>query len=352
MPQSIGKAGRCLKRGAQVVDRASEDPMLLYATGLELTILFTFWVCLGVWQKDQSTPGRATFAALGVSSILWCLGELMGARGALDEFTTDRLLYAGVLSLPPLWLGLAGHATRMPLARRVPWFPVVLLAPNLILYALLFTGPWSGLFLATRPGAVDGYGALWWVGAAYNYALVVSGCVLFLNSAIRWQIPGGWLRRLAVGIAPLVPMAGNLIYIANGMTWPVDPTPLLFSVALIALQSAIFRGGLLQALPISQHDLIEQLPIGLVLADRSGVVIDVNPAAERRLGISEASAVGRALDAILAGSPEDVNAEVSPIFSNQRETGQLVLIDPPSKERAAAEPFEPPPLATPAGEAD
>lgn len=302
--------------------------MLLYSVGLELTMLLTFWVCLGVWQRDSSTPGRSTFAALCMSALLWCGGELASVRGLAEEFVSDRVLYAGVLSLPPLWLGLAGHATRQPLARRVPWFPLALMAPNLCLFALLFAGPWSSLFLTTRVG-VDDYGPLWRVAMAYNYGLILIGSGIFVHSALRWKMPGRWTRRLAVGVAPLVPLAGNAAYISHGMSWPVDPTPLLFSVALLALRGAIFSGALFQALPVSQHDLIEQLPLGVVLTDRAGVVIDVNPAAERRLGISEASAVGRALDAILSEARDDVNAEVSPIFSNEREAGQLVLIDPP-----------------------
>ena len=116
------------------------------------------------------------------------------------------------------------------------------------------------------------------------------------------------------------------------MPWPVDPTPLLLGAALLALRSAIFSGGLLQALAVSQHDLIQQLPLGVILTDRRGVVIDVNPAAERRLCVSRASAVGRTLDAILSEAESHVCADVVPIFSQDREAGQLVLIDPPGKE--------------------
>jgi PAS domain-containing protein len=304
--------------------------MLLYSVGLEFTMLLTLWVCLGVWQRDSSTPGRSTFGALCVAGLLWCAGELAAVRGLVNELTSDRVLYAGVFSLPPLWLGLAGHATRLPLARRVPWFPLALMAPNLCLFALLFAGPWSGLVLTTRVG-VDDYGPLWRVATVYNYTLILAGSGLFVYSALRWNLPGRWTRRLAVGVAPLVPLVGNAAYVAQGMVWPADPTPLLFVVSLLALRSAIFTGGLFQALPVSQHDLIEQLPLGVVLTDRAGVVIDVNPAAERRLGVSEASAVGRTLDAILSEAREDVTAEISPIFTNQREAGQLVLIDPPGK---------------------
>ncbi len=306
--------------------------MLLYSIALELTILLAFWLCLGVWQKDRSTAGRATFVALGFSAVLWCSGELMALREILDEAVADRIKYLGVLSLPSLWLGLAGHATRLELARRVPWFPGALRAPMACLYALTFSSRWGGLFLTTVPNAVDHYGPLWWVATSYGYLLVVTGSVLFVASAFRRRGWGGRMRSLVVGFAALVPLAGNAIHIASGMPSLVDPTPLLFGVALFALRSAIFSGDLLQALPVSQHELIQQLPLGVILTDRRGVVIDVNPAAERRLCVSQARAVGRTLDAILSEAECHVCADVVPIFSQSREAGQLVLIDPPGKK--------------------
>jgi PAS domain-containing protein len=306
--------------------------MLLYSIGLEVTILLSFWLCLGVWQKDRSTTGRATFVALGFSVVLWCSGELLALREVFDEALLDRVKYLGILSLPPLWLGLAGHATRLELARRVPWFPVVLLAPMACVYTLMFSSRWSGLFLTTVPNAVDQYGPLWWVAGAYGYLLIATGSVLLTVSAFRRRGWGARLRGLGVGVAALVPLAGNAVYVAAGMTGLMDPTPLLLGAALLALRSAIFSGGLLQALAVSQHDLIQQLPLGVILTDRRGVVIDVNPAAERRLCVSQAHAVGRSLDAILSEAESHVCADIVPIFSRDREAGQLVLIDPPGKE--------------------
>ena len=306
--------------------------MLLYSIGLELTILLAFWLCLGVWQKDRSTPGRATFVALGFSAVLWCSGELTALRGILDEAVAGRIKYLGILSLPPLWIGLAGHATRHELARRVSWFPVVLLAPMAFPYALMFSSRWSGLFLTTVPNAVDQYGPLWWLAGAYGYLLVVTGAVLLIASALRRRERGAGLRSLAVGVAALVPLAGNAVYISSGMPGLMDPTPLLLGAAFLALRSAIFSGGLLQALAVSEHDVIQQLPLGVILTDRRGIVIDVNPAAERRLCVSQVRAVGRTLDAVLSEAESHVCADIVPIFSQDREAGQLVLIDPPGKE--------------------
>jgi PAS domain-containing protein len=60
-------------------------------------------------------------------------------------------------------------------------------------------------------------------------------------------------------------------------------------------------------------------------------VVDVNRAAERHLGVSLEKAQGRTLDAILDERDGNVLIEVTPILSGGRESGQLVLIEPPSK---------------------
>lgn len=310
--------------------------MLLTSLCLELTILLAFWLALGVWRQERPTPARATFAALGAAAILWCLGEVTVLRGVLDEVQADRLRYAGILTLPPLWAGLAGHLSRIELARRVPWFPLILAAPMAIPFGLLFSERWSGLFMTTVPGEVDLYGPLWWVSLGYGYVLVLSGTGMLIWTALRDRRGGPALRRLAIGASALVPLAGNAWFVSTGLTAPVDPTPMLFGVSLLVLRSALFRGDLLDTLPVSQHALIEQLPVGVILTDRHGVVLDLNPAAEHRLGVSEAAAVGRSLDAVLSAAGEAVRADVTPVFSGDREAGQLVLIDPPEKEEARA----------------
>jgi PAS domain-containing protein len=307
--------------------------MLLVSIALELTLLLTFWLALSALQKEGATPGRRTFLALSAAAILWNLGELLTLRGGASPYVADHIRYAGILSLPPLWLGFAAHVSRVTLARRVPWFPLVLLAPGICAFALLFSPRWAALFVVSVPNAPDRLGPLGWVMSAYDYALVLMATAVLLASALRWDVPGRWTRRIAVGLAPLVPLAGNAFYLWAGLSPRLDPTPLLFNVALVALHAAITSGGLLQALPVSQHDLIDQLPLGVILTDRSGVVISMNPAAERHVGMPEARAIGRSVDAVLSEASEDVHAEVSPVRSGEREAGQLVLIDPPGKAR-------------------
>lgn len=306
--------------------------MSAYTIALELTILLAFWLWLGVWQRARGTPGRETFAAVIAAAIVWCVGEILHHNEQAPEIVADRIRYLAILALPPLWLGLAAHATRLDLARRVPWFPVVLMVPLAAPYALMYSSDWNELFVLTVPGGPDRYGPLWPISIGYCYLLIGAASGLFLVAGLRTVSSGGWIRGLAMGLAPIVPAAANAVHVSRGLIEPYDPTPVLFGFALVALRSGIYHGSLLQALPVSQHDLIEQLPLGVVLTDRTGVVIDMNPAAELRLAVPEAIAIGRNLEAVLGHADDDVPVHATPIFSNGREVGQLVLIDPPFKE--------------------
>jgi PAS domain-containing protein len=207
----------------------------------------------------------------------------------------------------------------------------MLLAPMVLPFGLMFSSRWSALFVQSIPGEIDVYGPLWWATLVYGYALVGAGSVMLLYSAFRMQSQRASRLRVGVALAALVPLAGNAWHVARGMEG-IDPTPVLFGVALLALRPALFGGGLLDALPISHHQLLEQLPLGVILTDRRGVVVDLNPAAELRLGIPEAKAIGRMLEAVLSDAREAVQAEVTPIRSGDSEAGQLVLLDPPTKD--------------------
>jgi len=305
--------------------------MSLFEVALELNIALALWLCLGVSQADRSTPGRATFGALCLAAMVWCTGELVDHRRLADEWLGDRIKYLGILTLPPLWAGFAAHVARLDLAQRAPWFPLGLLAPQLILFGVLFAGGWSSLFLTTIRDGDDLYGPLWWVSTGYSYLLVTGGSVVMIASALRERDPDRWRRQLAVGFAALVPLAGNTVYMAAGLHWPYPPAPILFCAALLALRKVLFSGGLLQTLPVSHAELVTQIPIPLLLTDRRGVVVQLNPTAERRLGLAEESAIGRSLEAVLSECAEPLEWETSPVLCRSREVGQIVLLDTPAK---------------------
>jgi PAS domain-containing protein len=239
-----------------------------------------------------------------------------------------------VLALPPLWAGFAAHAARLDVARRAPWFPLALLLPQALLFALLFARGWSAMYLTSIDGGEDVYGPLWWVSMTYSYFLVASGSAVMIASALREHRVESWRRQVAMGFAALVPLAGNAVYVSSGLTFPYPPAPLLFCVALLTLRSALFSGGLMQTLPVGNAELVAQLPMPLILTDRRGVVVQMNPAAERRLGLPEELAIGRSLDAVLAEAVDPVAWHSTPVRCRSREIGQIVIVDAEAKPAA------------------
>jgi len=216
------------------------DPLSLE---LEFTIALALWTCLGTWRMERGSPGRACLAGVCLAGIAWCAGELAFLRDLLPEATADRIKYFGVLSLPSLWLSLAATSAQLKFARRIPWFPVVLLTPQICLYSFLFSDLLGGLILTTIECGPDLYGQLWWVHNIYGNLTAAIGSGIFLQQARRRHGSPGWSRDLALGLTPLAPMAANAVFTALGRSWEIDPTPLFFAIALLPLHALASAGA-------------------------------------------------------------------------------------------------------------
>lgn len=290
----------------------------LYSFGMEATALLALWIGLAVWQHDREAPGRLTFVALTGAVVLWCVGALLLEREVVSDWWGVRLLFLGVLAVPPLWLGVAAHSARLGIARRVPWFPAALLVPSAAFYALLYTGPWSTLFLGDGGFEPEGWGPVFPVWAVYAYALILGATAILLGSAYRAREPRRRRRLALTAVSAVLPLGANAFFVFV-LHETRDLTPILLGITLIALRSGIFQGGLLDALPIHHRDLYRKLPVGVVVADLHDRVLDVNEAASERLGLRREEALGRALDAVLAAAPGEVEVELATLRSGGRE---------------------------------
>lgn len=288
-----------------------------YSIALELNAVLVLWIGLSIWQRDRRAPGGLWFAGVIAGVLVWTLGDLFYVRGILDPWQHAVVAYAGVMSVGPFFVGLAAHAAAVPLARRVPWFPIALWIPGVFVYALLFLGPWGGLFLAFHGSEVV-RGPLFWVYNFYTYFLVLAAIALFVLATLRWPRQGLVRRVAALTLSIMIPLIGNIVYVHFDHLLPFDPTPVLISGAALTLRAAVFRGGLLDVLPIGDQSLVEHLPVGLLLADDLGAVIEANPAALDWLGMTREQALGRSLQTLLATLPPGVAAHTTHFSLDRR----------------------------------
>jgi PAS domain-containing protein len=300
--------------------------MIIDALLLEAILLLALSVGLSVWQRDVSTKGRLAFCAVCLAAAAMTLGELLALRGITSELVADRIKYAGAITLPPLWLGFACHVTRVDVARRIPWFPALLLVPGLLFYAIMLSPRFGSLFMTTVDGGDDLHGSLWWVSMVYGQTLALAGSAVLTSAALRSSRRPDRSRRLLLAAASLLPIVGNALYVGTQISWPYDPTSILFGVVLVVMRSAVFEGGLLEPLPISQRELIHQLPLGVILTDRHGHVVEISDTAANRLGVFEEFALGRSLDQVLAWS-EPTPMHALDVTRRGSPAGQLVLLE-------------------------
>jgi len=305
--------------------------MTPYALALEMTLILAVWLAIGAWQRDRHVPGRLTFAAAAFAVALWCGGELLEARGDA-HLAARRIRMLGVLAIAPLWFGVAAHAVKLDLIRRTPWIPLALMAPVVPLYGLLYTGPWSMLFLPAVPAEEVRAGPLLWWFLGYAWLLLTAGLAIVVRGALRAGDPVLRRERLVMAAGVVVPMAGNAAAVygmaRTGYTG-LDPTAALMAFTLIVFRRSILSGGVLDVLPLAQRDIIRHLPFGVVLADGHGTVIDVNAAAEELLEVTRVEATGRALEAVIARAPLEVRIEVSTVRGRGGETARFALIEAP-----------------------
>jgi len=314
--------------------------MTLHTLALELTLILATWLAIGAWQRENDTPGRLTYAAAAVAVVLCAAGELIELRGEMP-LLARRVRTLGMLTLTPLWFGVAAHAVKLPLIRRTPWIPLALTIPLVPLYALLYAGPWSMLFLPASDAPQVQVGPLMWWFIAYAWTLVLMGVSLLLYGA--WQADSPELRRVRLKLAGsvIVPLAANATTVwslaRTGQTG-LDLTPAMMAVTLIAFRRSILSGGILDVLPVAQRDIIQHLPFGVVLADDQGAVIDVNPAAEELLGVPRMDALGRALEAVISRAPLELRIEISNVRGRSGESARFALLEAPKAPAPSADP--------------
>jgi PAS domain-containing protein len=302
--------------------------MSLPALLLELNLLISLLGATLALLRGGSAPGRRTYAVLALSAAIWCAGELLGERGAVEPWTGVRLSLLGLVLVGPTWLGLAVRMARLSVARRMPWLAPALALPGLLIWALLFFEPWDAIVMPAphRPGP------LWWVYALYAYVLIAAGIGIHVWCGLRRQ-QHRW-QAIGIAVTGLLPLVVHVSWTLRGFPGPFDPTPMTLTPVGLVLAASLFPGGLLDVRPIAHQDLIERLPLGVVIADRSGTIFEVNPHAELALALSRAELLGRALDAILAEVPTCYRVETSEVALATRVVARFAFLYPPEMQGA------------------
>ncbi len=286
-------------------------------TGYFIPVLLTGLLSAGVaafaWWRRQTARGLRAFVLMAAAVAVWSLGyglELLGGDLPTKIFWA-KVEYLGIVTAPVAWVVFTAQYTGRDKWLTRPVFSALGALPALTLLLALTNESHQLIWTTTTLDATGpflalavSHGAWFWVYIAYSYLALLAGSLLVIVALTR--SPGlyrGQARLLLIGA--LTPWVGNILYL-SGLT-PVpqfDLTPLAFAVTGLVMALALFRFQLLDLAPIARDVAIEGMPDPMLVLDQSQRVVDLNPAAERLLGQTPATAIGQPAHRVLAAWPE------------------------------------------------
>jgi len=269
------------------------------------------WHTLARARTLTETPGLKGLRWLSWCVTFWASGQLIGTLTTdLDlKIIAAKVQYAGVAFLAFAWLAFAmSYALRM---RELPRRTLIALAAlPAVAYALALSNEWHGLIWSASRlthasefvGLELDFGPFFYLHVVYSYALIFTSTVI-----VAWELSrsGLYRRSLAAVIgAPLVVGALNLFYLSPYNPYPwFDPTVLGFAFASLLLDDGVIRIGLFDAVPTLRSRVVELLSDGVVIVDRNGRILDINPAGAAVLGLALDATLARPISEHLGHSP-------------------------------------------------
>lgn len=273
---------------------------------LLLNSLVSFGLALYAWQQRRA-PGASPMAVVSLGMAVWAWGYAgeLTVNGIAAKVLAAKFQYIGIVTVPVGWLVLAQAVTQ-----RRHWLTrgralALAILPSITL-VLVWTNEMHGLIWRTVDLLATGldvtYGPWFWVHSVYSYLALLVGTVYLIDRLMRSRDMYRWQIALLV-LASLLPWFGNVIYLLRLLPFSgIDPTPIFFSISLLAFGWDLFRYRLLDLMPIARKTVVDSLGDGVIVCDQQSRVIDINPAARALLGRD--LVIGTPLDEALAGWPE------------------------------------------------
>lgn len=249
---------------------------------------------VGLWlggilalARLSSTPLSGTILSFAVCAALWALGDLV-ATYATDLFWKQlglATLYSGAIFVPALWWSLSlrwaeGRHVNLPVDVQL-WTRLPLAYAGVMWLAML-SNPWHGHFIQPVIGGRNLFGALWWLMALPNYALILGAGAVELRVLLRSESPKARSQSAFMIAASGITLLANWAYMA-GLGGPGKAPVFILSGACVILVIGMLRQGLFGVLPVALPVIASNDPDGLLVVRPSGRLVDANPRARTLL---------------------------------------------------------------------
>jgi signal transduction histidine kinase/CheY-like chemotaxis protein len=244
------------------------------------------------WRRHPQPLARA-FAVMMTGEAAWGFSEAMEL--VLVEMPAKRICIdfrvAGAIMTT---LGVLASVLRFTGCYRwlKPGQFVAICAPALAMCLVAWTNRWHHLYwfdhkliiINSLAYATPVYGPGFWIHFAYCYILVAASTILLARSVYLYT---GVFRVLSIVVlfGVIFPWLVNIVDMSHilGRSY-VDTAAMTFAVTGLAFLPAVLRYGLLDLTPVAWAVVVEGMSDPVLVIDRWGRVVELNPAAQRLVG--------------------------------------------------------------------
>lgn len=275
---------------------------MLIQTAIASTLMVAL-VAYTALNDDKSGTSR-TLMWLLILILSWTVGMALGNRPGVPKVVTLALTAPPACFMSPLFLLLMLRYARMgPFINR-PRAEWAALAPFGIYMLMFLTNQWHGwmrdpVAQLTGRSAFEAGTPLFWAFQIASISTAVAG--LLVCGRLAWTTTSRATRRSMVllSVAASLPLFSHIVWMLHLTPLEFPLTPSALSITSLLVVMAIMRYQLLDVQPIARRDVIEASNDAVIVADIERVVVDLNPAATRLLGLDRSSALGRPLSEVM-----------------------------------------------------
>lgn len=303
----------------------------VYSGALVLAMLLSLGIAV-ISLYRLNVPGALAFLFGNLAAFCYALGSLI----EITTTTPDQALaaltieYLGIATIGPLWFLTTLSSTRGAWFVSARQSALLFVVPILVIL-LVATNSYHHLFYTSIVLEHRGPFTIPVLekGPFYMVNIIYLNCFLFLGTgiALREALRSPKAQRIPLLIlftASLLPWSGMALYMFNLSPWGLDTAPFGLTFSGIILSVALFRFRLFDLMPLVVDQVFSNMKEGVMVTDRKGRLVGINPAMTRIIPDLTTEQIGRELKTLAAASPLlGTASELALTLGDQRRVFQI-----------------------------
>lgn len=274
-----------------------------YIVIVSISGVLSVLLALFAYYKKTEFLGIKAFVISSCASAIYTFGfalELSGKTLAEMSFWI-KVEYLGMPYIAPASLIMVMHFVGLERLIKKSIQTVLFIIPC-ITTLLVWTNDYHHLFYKSiylRPNTptplVDVIMGPWYiVHGSFTFGSLLAAICLMLW---QWNRMKRVYRRqiITILIGLSLPTIGAFLYLMGLTPYGMDPVPIIMSLTSALYMWAILSRGMLTAVPIARENLFESMREGVLVTDRSDILIDYNRAAADMIEGLGSSSIGKPL---------------------------------------------------------